>query len=107
MGKDANGEKIFVEKYYLLWNLREVVSIFNAEQADKAPYHTAQKIVAETKNIFTNSNMKEDDCRCTKCENLELMLIAIKHSLRKNKQNDLAAKLQADADFLWKVLFAL
>ena len=72
MGKDANREKIFAEKYYLLWNLGEVVSIFNAKQADKVFYHTVQNIVAEAKNISTNSNMKEDDCRCTKCENLEL-----------------------------------
>lgn len=36
--------------------------------------------------------------RCTKCENLELLLIVIKHSLRKNKQNDLAAKLKTDVD---------
>ena len=61
-------------------------------------YHTVQKIVAETKNIFTNSNIKEDDCRCTKCKNLELMLITSLHSLRKSKQDDLAAKLKTDAD---------
>ena len=42
--------------------------------------------------------MKEDDCRCTKYENLELMLIAIKHSLRKKKQNDVGTKLKANAD---------
>ena len=44
--------------------------------------------------------MKEDDCRCTKYENLELMLIAIKHSLRKKKQNDVGAKLKANADIV-------
>ena len=42
--------------------------------------------------------MKEDDCRCSKYENLKLMLIAIKHSLRKKKQKDLGAKLKADTD---------
>ena len=53
-GKDANEEKVFVEKYYLRWNLREIVSIFNADQADKVSYHIVQKIVDETKNIFSN-----------------------------------------------------
>lgn len=52
--KDANGEKLFVEKYYLRLNLREVVSIFNADQANKVSYHIVQKIVDETKNIFSN-----------------------------------------------------
>ena len=61
--------------------------IFNAQQVDKVSYHTVQKIVTETKLIFTNSNMKEDDCRCTKNENLKLILIATKHSLRKKKTN--------------------
>lgn len=44
--KDANGEKLFV--------VREVVSIFNADQANKVSYHIVQKIVDETKNIFSN-----------------------------------------------------
>lgn len=52
--KDANGEKLFVEKYCLRWNLREVVSIFNADQANKVSYHIVRKIVDETKNIFSN-----------------------------------------------------
>ena len=69
MGKMLIQKKMIVEKCYLLWNLRGVVSIFSAEQVDKVSYHTIQKIVAETKNIFTNSNLKDDNCRCTKCEN--------------------------------------
>ena len=70
MGKDASGERVYAEKYHLLWNLREIVTIFNSDQNENTSYHTLHQVVPETKNIFTNNNMKDDDCCCSKCENV-------------------------------------
>ena len=97
-GKGASGERVYAEKYYLLWNLREIVTMFNSDQNENASYYTLRQVVAETKNIFKSNNMKDDDCCCSKCENVELMLNAIKNTLIKNKQNDHASTLKIDAD---------
>ena len=72
--------------------------MFNSDQNKNASYHTLRQVVAETKNIFTSNNMKDDDCRCSKCENLELVLNAIKNALIKNKQKDHGINLKIDAD---------
>ena len=37
--------------------------------------------------------MNDDDCCCSKCENVEMMLNAIKNTLIKNKQNNHARNL--------------
>ena len=42
--------------------------------------------------------MKDDDCRFSKCENVELMLNTIKNTLIKNKTNDHAGTLKIDVD---------
>ena len=63
MGKDASGERVYTEKY-LLWNLREIITMFNSDQNENAFYHTLHQAVAETKNIFTSNNIKGDDCHC-------------------------------------------
>ena len=86
------------EKNFLLWNLREIVAMFNSDQNENASYHSLCQKVAATKNIFSSNNMKDDDCRCSNCENVELMLNAIKNALIKNKQNDHASTLKSDAD---------
>ena len=98
MGKDASGERVYAEKYYLHWNLREILTMFNSDQNENASYHTLHQVVAETKNIARSNNMKDDDCRCSKCENVEMMLNAIKNALIKNKQNDHASTLKIDTD---------
>ena len=98
MGKNASGERVYAGKYYLLWNLREIVTMFNSDQNKNASYHTLLQVVGETKNIFTSNNMEDDDCHCSKCENVELILNAIKNALIKNKQNDHASTLKIDAD---------
>ena len=97
MGKDVSGERVYAEKYYLLWNFREIVTMFNSDQNENPLYHTLRQAVAETKNSFTSNNMKDDDCRCSKCENVELMLNAIKNALIKNKQNHHASTLKINA----------
>ena len=72
--------------------------MFNPDQNENGSYYNLHQVVAETKNIFTSNNMKDDDCRCSKCENVELMLNAINNALIKNKQNDHASTLKTDAD---------
>ena len=72
--------------------------MFNPDQNENGSCHNLHQVVAETKNIFTSNNMKDDDCRCSKCENVELMLNAINNALIKNKQNDRASTLKIDAD---------
>ena len=72
--------------------------MFNSDQNENASYHTLHQVVAETKNIFTSNTTKDDDCCCSKCENVELMLNATKNALIKNKQNDHASTLKTEAD---------
>ena len=85
MAKDASGGRVFTEKYHLLWNLQEIVTMFNSDQNENTSYHTLCQVVAETKNIFLNNNMKDDDCCCSNCENVELMLNAIKKCFNKKQ----------------------
>ena len=59
-------------------------------------YYTIQKIIEEEKHLFQADETKEDDCRCEKCENIELLLISIKASLIKGKREDLASQLSID-----------
>ena len=42
--------------------------------------------------------MKDNNCCCSKCENVELTLNGIKNALIKNKQNNHASTLKIDAD---------
>ena len=58
----------------------------------KYPIIQYKKLFLKQKIFSQIVIIKEDDCRCTKCKNLELVLITSQHSLRKSKQNDLAAK---------------
>ena len=48
MGKDTSGERVYAGKYYLLWNFREIVTMFNSDQNENASYHTLCQAVAET-----------------------------------------------------------
>ena len=98
MGKDASDERVYAEKYYLLWNLREILTMFSSDHNGNASYHTLCQVVAETKNIFTSNNMKNGDCHCSKCENVEMMLNAIKNAFIKKKQNNHVSTLKIDAD---------
>ena len=43
-----------------------------------------QQIIKNEKHLFKIGESKDDDCRCEKCENVELLLSVIKQSLKKN-----------------------
>ena len=59
MVKDANGERIYAERYYLLWNILDIVTVFNSDQTNNASYHTVHHVVAETKNTSILMNFDQ------------------------------------------------
>ena len=80
----------------MLWTLKEIVSMFNSEH-DQSSYYTVQKIISEGKHLLQSARTPEDDCRCEKCENVELLLKAIKTSLNKAGKNNLSSELSIDS----------
>ena len=46
--------------------------------------------------MLESAQTPEDDCRCEKCENVELLLKAIKTSLNKAGKNNLSYELSID-----------
>ena len=72
--------------------------MFNSDQNENASYPSLPQVVAGTKNIFTINNVKDDDCHCSKCENVKLMLNIIMNALIKNNQNNHASILKTDTD---------
>ena len=83
-GKNNRGDKIYKSKHYLLWTIQDMVELFNIENSlEKVPYYLVQQIIKNDKHLFKIGESKDDDCRCEKCENVELLLSGIKHSLKK------------------------
>ena len=76
-GKDEDGNRTYKSKQYLLWTFREIVEKFNNEHNDKIAY-AVQQTVKSTKYIVKIADTPEDDCRCERCENAELLLMGIK-----------------------------
>ena len=60
-------------------------------------YYTLQKIVSEQKHFIHVGKTAEDDCRCEKCENNELLLTAIKKKLASNQMQHFAKMVKIDA----------
>ena len=81
-GKDEYGNRTYKFKQYLLWTFREIVEQFNNEHNDKITYHVVQQTVKSTKYIIKIADIPEDDCRCERCENAELLLMGINWSLK-------------------------
>lgn len=95
-GKNENGEKVYKPKHYLLWSLKEVVDMFNNEHDFNITYYNLQKLLKLEKHLLLSSQTPEDDCRCEKCENSELLLTSIKGTLIKSNYHELASKLEVD-----------
>ena len=92
----VNGEKVFKPKHYLLWTYKEIKHLFDEEHDFQLSYHSIQKIVSEEKHLIPAKNAKDDDCRCEKCENLELMLTSVKASLIKSGHFEKASRVVID-----------
>ena len=84
-GKNNSGDKICKSKHYLLWTIQDMVELFNIENLpEKVSCYAVQQIMKNEKHLFKIGESKDDDCRCDKCENVELLLSGIKQSLKKN-----------------------
>ena len=92
-GKNENGEKVCKPKHYLLWSLKEVVDMFNNEHDFNITYYNLQKLLKLEKHLLLSSQTSEDDCRCEKCENSELLMTSIKGTLIKSNYHELIALL--------------
>ena len=83
-GKSNMGNKIYKSKHYLLWTIQVMVELFNVENLlENVSYYLVQQIIKNEKHLFKIGESKDDDCRCEKCENGEVMLSGIKQSLKK------------------------
>ena len=58
--------------------MRELVVMFNEENSDATNYKQIQQVISTEKHILEVGEKNEDDCRCKKCENTELLLAVIK-----------------------------
>ena len=95
-GKNKNSEKVYKPKHYLLWSLKEVVEMFNNEHDFSITYYNLQKLLKLEKHILLSTQTPEDDCRCEKCENSELLLTSIKGTLIKSNYYELACTFEVD-----------
>ena len=79
-GKNNEGIKEYNSKHYLLWTIREILDLFNKEHVNTT-YYAIHQVTANEKHICKVGDAADDDCRCEKCENVKLLLTAIKQSL--------------------------
>ena len=71
--------------------------MFSSEQDDQITSYTVQKLISAEKQLMQSARTPEDDWRCEKCENVELLLKAIKTSLNKARKNNLSSELSMDS----------
>ena len=81
----------------MLLTFKEIVSMFNSEHDGQITYYVVQKIISEEKHFLQSAQTPEDNCRCEKCENVEVLLKAIKTSLNKAGKNNLSSELSIDS----------
>ena len=70
--------------------------MFNSEHDDQITYYTVQKRISEEKHLLQSAQTPEDDCRCERCDNMQLLMKAIKTSLNKAGKNNLSSELSID-----------
>lgn len=94
LGKNQNGEKMFKTKYYLMWHIRDLMSMLNMEdhpdaiaKSFKAKYgseisfSTLHRFIKNERHIYYQKDIPEVSCLCQKCENLELLVEGVKSFL--------------------------
>ena len=90
VGKDENGRQMYKAKHYLLWTLREILSMLNQELCSEnsfktkfnetLTFSTLYRFVKENKEIYYQHKIPQLSCLCEKCENFELLCEGIKRS---------------------------
>ena len=79
--------------------IQGMVELFNIENPlEKVSYYVVHQLIKNEKHLFKIGKSKDDDCRCEKYENVELLLSGIKQSLKKNGHNKLALTLKIDPE---------
>ena len=82
--KKVNGEKIHVQKRYLLWPLRDVLEILNGSEMSsgegfeanfekKLSFTLFYKFIKARKQYIFNSKIPQYTCLCEVCENAVLL----------------------------------
>ena len=74
----SNSENFFKAHHYPLWIYKVIVCLYNSENELQITYHIIQTTVSEQKHFLSASSTPEDDYRCEKCENVELLLHSVK-----------------------------
>ena len=81
--------------------------MFSSEQDDQITSYTVQKLISAEKQLMQSARTPEDDWRCEKCENVELLLKAIKTSLNKARKNNLSSELSIDSmEFVTGIVYS-
>ena len=85
--------KFTSQNIYLLWTIKDTVELYNLENAlRKVSYYMVQQLVKNEKHLFKSGESNDHYCRCKKCENVELLLIGVKYSLKRNGHDHLTLK---------------
>ena len=93
MGK-VDGKSDFKPKHYLLYNIRELVALYNEEHQEvETTYYQMHSTIAKERHLILQHKTPSDDCRCETCENATLLLSAVKLNLTKLGKTELAAAL--------------
>ena len=74
----------------MLWALKELLELYNADRDEgsyEISYYFLRLTVEAEKHIFKVNDAAEDDCRCEKSENLELLLIGIRQAIHKENKD--------------------
>ena len=90
VGKDENGKRMYKAKHYLLWTLREILSMLNRELCSEnsfktkfnetLTFSTLYRLFKENKEIYYQHEIPQLSCLCEKRENFELLCEWIKIS---------------------------
>ena len=93
MGK-VDGKSVFKRKHYLLYNIRELVALYNEEHQEvETTYYQMHSTIAKEQHLILELKTPNDDCRCETCENATLLLSAVKLNLTKLGKTELATAL--------------
>ena len=75
-----NGKKMFLQKRYLLWTLRELFEILNSKQNDglQLTFKQMYKYIKSQKQLVLQKDIPDTSCLCEVCENTCLMAKSLK-----------------------------
>ncbi|KAJ8047025.1 hypothetical protein HOLleu_05901 [Holothuria leucospilota] len=107
VGKSVDGERQYHAKHYLLWYIKEIVPMMNEEiqkqfQPDeqfKVSYGSRVRFIKPISYMRYRDDMPETTCTCEYCENLELILSAVKLACPETQCDGSTASLMKNVMF--------